>query len=434
MNSSFSEQTDSARTGPPTPLMIFKRAPISCLCVLTLLGMFAVVEIDRAGVPENQGHLVMQEWGMAPELVSVPEPKLHGPFDLWEGDWWRIPVSVVHHGGTQHSGRVLTLLMVCAAIGYLGYWIEPLFPKLWFLWLLLISGLVCLMCEFLLGHTFNGATGMGWGLFGALLVVRTYDRDIAHRFTLRTVRTAWLVLIVSLVLQLFTNEHLPAVGWLMAACFGWFTARVRLDPPARPFSAMLVYGLAHLLFLPAFHYATHPEWVGRYHWYIATHTNTNQPIEHLYRAVKLNPKLAGAWYQLVARTHDNGDVVDSWELALQALNQNRSDGRLQKLAQDIWLRITVNNKTEVGLATLKEVFKEEADHWRKFLKLDEQRLRIPRIVFDEPNQEQTFDPEEEFALDQQLILPDFSNGQETPLEAPQIDPNEENSASEGVAL
>jgi membrane associated rhomboid family serine protease len=42
----------------------------------------------------------------APDMVHR---QLKGPFDLWAGEWWRMPVSAFHHGDLVH------LLLNCSA-------------------------------------------------------------------------------------------------------------------------------------------------------------------------------------------------------------------------------------------------------------------------------------------------------------------------------
>src|SRR5690606_21738384 len=59
----------------------------------------------------------------SPLATHVDGEVLFGPFDLWDGQWWRIPISGFHHAGFVH------LIVNCLSMVTLGQLLERRMPR-----------------------------------------------------------------------------------------------------------------------------------------------------------------------------------------------------------------------------------------------------------------------------------------------------------------
>lgn len=118
---------------------------------------------DTASLQRNLGAISSRVHGFDDgREFRVIEPEFFGPFDLWGGQWWRIPVCSFHHGDLFH------ILCNMAAVWFLSPWLERRFGALWMTLFILSASAVSLLPEFLVGNNAIGYSGVICAIFGAL--------------------------------------------------------------------------------------------------------------------------------------------------------------------------------------------------------------------------------------------------------------------------
>ena len=104
----FLQAASETGQGVPSALIALRASPITALC----LGICMALPVVCAGQTWNGVRWgdTQREWGAAVNLQRIipgsldesPDLRLVGPFDLWNGDWWRIPCNAFHHVGFLH--------------------------------------------------------------------------------------------------------------------------------------------------------------------------------------------------------------------------------------------------------------------------------------------------------------------------------------------
>ncbi|MGE3314754.1 MAG: rhomboid family intramembrane serine protease, partial [Planctomycetaceae bacterium] len=150
----------------------------------------------------------------------VPVPQMSGPFELWDGQWWRILVSAFHHGGMLH------VAMNGIGIAALGWLLEPRLGSARYLLFFLAGTMISMLPEFLLEHQAVGLSGGVYALFGMLLPLRRRDPDVESILTPQFVRfgLAWLIGCV-----LFTQigiVHIANAAHFTGFIYGWIAGQV----------------------------------------------------------------------------------------------------------------------------------------------------------------------------------------------------------------
>ncbi len=75
--------------------------PITAGCIALCILLHLAVVVLQIIFSESE-HDAFWHLGAIENLLIVGEPNLKGPFDLWDGEVWRIPVSTFHHGNFIH--------------------------------------------------------------------------------------------------------------------------------------------------------------------------------------------------------------------------------------------------------------------------------------------------------------------------------------------
>jgi membrane associated rhomboid family serine protease len=228
--------------------------PVTFGIIFAAAALYLAVSSYAYSSPEH-GEEAKRVFGASSQLIVLEPtrpsgvyeqiPHLVGPFDLWNGQWWRVPISGLHHGGLIH------LVLNCVAIGFMGYLLEPRMRRSTYFLFFLTATTVSLLPEYLLEKSAVGLSGAAYGMFGLLLVLRRRDPRVAEVFHDGFVRAGlvWLFVCVFLtaakILAIANFAHFVGCGYGLAAgriLFGETSASRRYQ--------VAFYG-AHLLIVPA---------------------------------------------------------------------------------------------------------------------------------------------------------------------------------------
>lgn len=437
-------------------LSVFRRAistcPITLACLVVAIGLFAATVGWRIAHPESK-HNDLRTMGAVNQLTvfrnaKVKHPQLNGPFDLWQGEWWRLPVTAFHHADPvqRAQGRFgsgfLHLVANCLALGWLGWWVEPRISRLTFASFLGVAAVGTLIPDLLIEKNAFGVPAVAWlvdafapftraydvfgldgavgAMFGLFIVQRDADDDLAEAVPEQIVWIGWGWLATCWFLTRSGLLFFPVLAQWSGLLYGWLFGQLIVGWWAQQRGVKLAFVTAHLLLLPAVYLVMHPTWTGRYHWYLAEPPcSPSERLKHLQQTVALNPGLANAWLDLAEQYGKNGDHRAAWKSILSCLNHNRSFDKALVTAKDAWRAIDRSPIRGKALADLKTVFGDEAYAWQERLGIETDR-RTADVPLGDP-----------FPLP-----PD--NGRwilrHRDLFAPPVDPDSPESAAAGVRL
>ncbi len=407
--------------------------PVTAGYLIVAIALFAAVQIYQTRFPQ-QARDARWKLGAVETLVVVGEPQLVGPLDLWDGQYWRIPVSAFHHGNLMH------LVMNGLALAYLGRLLEPRMGRLAYLVFYLFAAVISLVPEFLITHTAIGLSGVAYAIFGVLVVLRRRDEVLAEQFNEGMVRIGFIWLFACVPLTYFKIMNIANLAHFAGFGYGWAAGQVlwHLKHASRwRFPMQFGFYAAHLLLVPAVYLAMHPTWNGSYHWYLAHRSKTPaERIEHWNEAVRRDPGLQSVWKYLAMTHYETGDLPAAWKTILQGLSFNRSYDDGIELSRGFWSQFKTPEERLRALETLAKVFDDEALAWQQRLGIvgrqtGSSNIRIAGadVPLDEPTNPS------EYRIDRAIDLSDGSvEVQARDLSAPPVDADSPDSATEGITL
>jgi membrane associated rhomboid family serine protease len=375
-----------------------------------------------------------REWGAVTTLQvfairgdrrEAVDPDLNGPFDLWDGEWWRIPINAFHHADVAH------LLLNCLSAWALGSRLEQKWGSFRFAIFLLPSLLVPLLAEFVIGHSAMGFSGAICAMFGALIALKQFDNEDILPDEAVQFGVAFLVLCVWATLldmiKIANTAHFVGLG------YGWFATWAMCGPFRSTNAIRTLFVLAHVGLYPLIWYAVQPIGNGRYHWYMADRIPDPRLRTRTLRfAARSDPSLSGIWLRLADGELIEGDALGAWKTLLEGLSFNPTRRELLEAVRRVWRRIPPGIKRMEAEQELKRVFGERHGDWLI-------QIKQTALVSVTPNSNETDEPRQREAasppprLDQKIDLnwsPDVVN----PATPRPFDPQAPESASEGTAL
>lgn len=424
-----------------------RRCPATWALMLSAVVLHAVVLVSSwVGGSENGSGL--REWGAMKSVHRPDTPELWGHFDLWEGEYWRIPVSVLHHGGLTSIREVryvvdfVWMLGAVAAFGWLGWRLEPRIGSALLLGVCLFGGMLGLCSEFLLGRDPVGLIPGVFALLGVLIVLSRRDDALSATFGEVPMIVAALCLMGCIPLAVLNWLNVPGLAGFVGLAYGLLVGRaMHGDPQTGRYRlrwSVPVVAL-HLLLIPMGWAAAHPFWTGRHMWYRASLvTEHREKVAAWSLAVRLDPGLSPVWWEWAEALRQREQLQEAWKIVLQGLQANRSDERGVELAAAIWQELTSEADRTFARQQLVDRFGEEALDWQNRLGVGE-RIRLPgQPLPDGLSGETQLSAAERYPLDQQINLPPTFDGQpEHPireLHAPAVDPDAPGSAAAGQTL
>lgn len=426
---------DSTPPNRPTVRKVLRALPATFFFVLVCTILLLAVDVYRLAYPENDNDALwrlgaVETWvqGNPPDPES--EESILGPFDLWKGELWRIGVSPFHHV------HVLHLLLNCLWLVMLGILLEPRLGHWRFALFFVVSAIVSLIPEFLIGNLAIGISGGTCALFGLAIVWRRTDPVLARALP------DWLVIVLlaSLLLGVVATQLnlllIANLGHFTGLFYGWLAGEAYVGSWRHNLWARRAFLTAHLFLIPAGWFLMHPIWNANYYAYQAViHHDPKSALQYYQQASRLDPTIPAIWIRLAKHQALNGDLQAAWKSILEGLSHNRSSKVTAATARTIWNEFDSASERREAIRSLQTTFGEEARAWRERLGITdgeyEQSLQIGEL----PNEVE--DPPRSLRIDQRIRLPaQIDGGEPLPkfeLIAPPFDPDSPDSAVEGVA-
>ncbi len=399
----------------------FQRCPAAATLVLVAAAMqAAVVWVGGEAFPTSDA---LDRCGAIVVKTDPARPELSGPFALWDGGWWRLPLNLVHHRS------IVSLWLAAVPLMWLGRRIEPRVGSVRTAVVAIAAGLAGVIVGCLCGETGLGLFPCSFGLLGVAGGLRRRDAAFVARVGDRALlagAAAWASAVAFDRLQIIA---FPWATWGAAFVYGWAAGRwgigrLRAEkaialpatsppvviclpiPPSPPRGGRIAFASMHLLFAPLLFAAIHPVWSGRYLWHRAGQTADDaERAARLAWAVERDAGLVGAWRERIELELRRGDVHAAWRIALEGLSRNRSDESLTKSARDVWSRFETDADRATALDTLTDVLPGEHFAWVRRLRLEPDRPGTERGSSGRDWSDDPRPPEERFALDQLIELP-----------------------------
>ena len=349
-----------------------RHAPVTAAFIVACTALFLTVEAYHIVQRQEEGE-ALRRFGAVTQLMVVRDGEqptdldsiLHGPFDLWEGEWWRMPLSAFHHAHIVHLG-----FNVLAFVG-LGLMLERRMRWWTYALFFVMACTVSVLPEYLLEHQVVGISGGIAGVFGYLIVLRRNDPWLQMAITRRFIRAFLISLVVCVVLTELNILPIANVAHFAGLGYGWIagwsaTIRGRMGTAAR-----IAFCAAHLALLPGFYYAAHPVWLGRYHWFLAVESEDPQrQIAHLQEALRLEPNLSEAWSDLARVYASQGDFEQAWTAIVRGLRNNGGSTAQVDLARELWGVLESSEDRQGATQILQQILGDKAHEWQNRLKID----------------------------------------------------------------
>lgn len=412
-------------------LIAIQQLPITSLMLAVAVGLLSVRLAAPFTAPDADPLHYFP--GAIHVKLFVEHPEIHGPFDLWNGEWWRLLGSAFHHINVVHLLLNSMGIWSCARIveRAMGWWRYLIF--------FLTAAVVSMLPEVFLGVVPVGLSGVFYAMFGVLLVLRTCNEGIRQAVPLQFIYVGfgWLFVCVFLtitdIMPIANGAH--AVGLLYGALVGWVMFRFRQRWPAL---SVMASQLIHLTVFVAAVLAINPLWNGSYHAWLASKAEEAQQdtfrcLRHWQTATAQDPRLIYAWLRQAQLEDRLNRPKDAWKTVLKGAKSNRTDEKLIEAVRRRWKKLRGADAKQEALEELRRVFGSEADAWIARLRLTDHNLiigNIETLQLDEPASEPTLDVD----VDLQSDVLGITKPHPPEVRPNQVDPQQPNSARLGESL
>jgi len=414
---------------------IFRTAPVTASIIFLCSGLLAW--IYYLVLFEGVDYRIAQEQLGVPLKFVMPGGQ-NGPTEieiglikLWDGEWWRVILAGLHHGGSMTSG-LIHLVMNCLGLWYLGQLLEYRIGSLRMVLLFVSSLVVSMLPEFLMGSTAVGMSGAICAMFGYLLVLRHYDSYILEMLPDQVVRIMLIWLVACIPATYFDILQIANLAHFSGLAYGYLAARVAYAQTPWRVPARAGFWAAHLLIPIGLYAVVHPVWNAGYHWHLGTSNSLSRQdrIMHLRQAVAINPQLDPAWVELSSQYFISGNQHDAWTAILQGVHNNPSSTAAIRKAAFMGQLFQTPENRKLARKILDDVFDDDAPAWAEKLMAQAPASDQLRINFTLPT-----DPQKKYRIGEPVTLPVPDqidpNPQNGPLAPP--DPDEADSAAVGTA-
>lgn len=334
----------------------FRSAPVTFSLLAASVVLFLAVEISS-----SKGSIEEARRNFGAVSGRQYEEEVHGPFDLWDGPWWRwlrIPISAFHHGNLLH------LVLNVSSIWMLGPLMEHRLRRVAYLGFWFFSATVSLLPEFYLEHYPVGLSGTWCAMFGWCLIERQFDPQIARRLPEQAVVSIWMFLFLFVGLTALGVVPVANVAHFTGVGYGWLNARAARNRVGRK-----AWVASHALLPLAIFGVLHPFWNPSYHAFQGRRLESlSAAVPHFREAVRRDPALPRVWLSLAAERGLAGDLLESWRLTITGLQHNRSNEALSNFARDVWLLLPERDR-EAARKTLQDTFANDSTAWKERLRM-----------------------------------------------------------------
>jgi rhomboid protease GluP len=347
-------------------------------CFLFIAVMVRMEEHPNAANPRGEAQRDLGATGTLTQFKLITNKqgrveriaRFSGPFEIWSGQWWRIPVNAFHHGDLLH------LLLNGFALLYLGRIIEPRLGKWKSLLFYLFAATISILAETLVGNDAIGLSGVAYAQIGLLMVWRDRDPEVAEEFPFSLMVFAGLWLVGCQIATYAGVLSIANLAHYAGLVYGWLYGQALLASPRAALPRFL-FSVGHLLLIPAFWFAMNPFWSGNWHWYLSdqAHVSPRRRFERIQAAVLHDRSLARAWNELAREFLYMRDQHAAFQVALEGLRHNPNDADLADLIVSLWADARLNSSPVDFERMVSVVFEEDADRWsRRF------RSRVDPLV------------------------------------------------------
>lgn len=384
-------------------LRLIRNAPVTMLCLVICGALFLATtrphqaQVQRLELLDRWGGVVERTLRIVDPMTLKEERDLHGPFALWQGQVWRIPVCAFHHVDLWH------LLLNSLAAAYLGRLLERKWGSGRLLLFLPFAATIPLLAEFLCGTYVLGFSGVIAGMFGVLCVLRIHDDDLQEELPEEAVHLGGAMLAFGVLFTILDLAPIANLAHMTGFFYGALAGCVATGLPWGRRRAKLIRFGVILLSVAGLWLVVHPVWDGTYHWYVAMRTkDPNDRYAELQRAVRLDPLAIGAWRHLAAEEARRDEPLAEWKTLLSGLSHNPSDQQLLMLARRAWRNVIITPGRAEAEETIRKVFGDLASAWEAQFRHDQFDLAQSGVVL--PAEVSEVDPVVRFSLSQTAIL------------------------------
>ncbi len=345
--------------------------PITILLIGIGVSLRIVVEVKTT--PVRDSTIAFRELGLLTIEQHPGQAELSGPFDLWAGQWWRIPL-----GGLHHSGWI-SLGVWGLAFFYLGLLIEPRLRFCTYLLFLAGSLFVTTMPRWILGEivpawfigysTCTGLLGVVFAQFGLLLFLKRTDRNLAKQFGDDVLLLGLACGLGCLALSTIgLIHHVDNLALLFGFLYGLIWGKVLTT--SKPLLRFLLAGwlAVHGLLWPMFSRLIHPIQNARYQWWLAETTTDPLAKRQAYqKALQSDPGLQSPWIALTEEALTRGQPQQAWEILLKAIQEHPHLPQAEKLGPRIWSMFSSLEQREQAWNQTETLSPGVRDAWRQRL-------------------------------------------------------------------
>jgi len=407
-----------------------RQAPITAESIIVCVTLFACC-LYQSATRREPFHNVQRAWGAVVKLEHLdfrdgirrdPSAELAGPFDIWNGQWWRIPATAFHHGNLLH------LVLNIGSAWYFGWYLERRWGSFAMLMFLIPATFLPIMAEVALGNAVVGFSGAISAMLGAVAVIRVYDRELAEEVPEEVITFSVGGMVLCLFLTVGGVVSIANTAHFVGLAYGALIGASTVGPSSRRVLYRVVAVIAHFWMLPGLFLAINPYWSGRYNWYLGTIHRPNVAEKYLERAVSWDPSLTGAWLDWARQAEQRQDPVEAWQRLIEGLSANRSSAKLMDSVRRQWRHLDPVQRYEAS-KRLDRVFGRNAKTWLDQIRANPHLHLLSTI--DEPTSVTT---QTEFALDQKIVLPTANALSGNEDQQPPMRPARKNDAMEGETL
>ena len=401
-------------------------APVTAETLIICMALFIGCAF-QAMADHKPFEAVQREWGAIRQcqyleihdgVRRVKDCELAGPFDVWDGGWWRIPLTVFHHEDLTH------LMLTMGAALYLGRLLEQKWGSVPLGMFLFPAIIIPVLSELLFGNSVMGFTGAVCSMLGALGVLRVFDANLSQEFSLEIAVLGVSAIVLCSLATVAGVIPFANIAHLSGFIYGTFIAVLFGSRIAKSSLFRISVVLVHLWLIPALFLMSHPFWIGRYHWYRGASNRSPKFAEKSFeRAVKCDPTLAGAWLRWSGAAEENADDLGAWTRLIRGLVFNPSNAALMDSTRRLWRHFDSRQRKEAE-RILEVYFGRRSTIWLNSIRASGSQPETHFFSEDTVSSENI--DLSGIALDQSveiplLLLPPRSERQPQPIDAEQFD-------------
>lgn len=287
--------------------------------------------------------------------------------DFWAGDIAQVVVSGFHHGFFLHIlGNVLVVY-------YLGAVMEMRVSRWWYAAFSVVAVFITILSETFWVQPAVGTSGLGYALFGFLMIARYRDFELKRRFPRRLIIVGLFSIAVCFPITWMGWVPVANTAHITGLIYGLIAGAVFIAPRRR--RAVTAFVLAHVIILPAAcALAMKPTWSDDYIEYLAaTAVDREEQVRCWQLLVDRNPANVRYRTNLMLAQYLARRPEAAWRTALAGLRdaeQERTRREFAKDIRDFWSELTSREARRKADSDLESILGDRASAIRQKLDLE----------------------------------------------------------------